>query len=161
MQRGTACVAPALGLALGAGTIVAGGGCQPQHTDIVTEIHAPDGTVTRYVNRSDGYGYNPNITGTATGTAFVDTNGNIASPNWVGGGGWYGGAGWGWGYGYGPCWRGPWGNGFGVPWACGTGSTSVPGAAPIPQNLNVYGYNPGVAWNGAVAPANPGLPIGP
>jgi hypothetical protein len=37
----------------------------------------------------------------------------------------------------------------------------VPGAAPIPQNLNVYGYNPGVAWNGAVAPANPGLPIGP
>jgi hypothetical protein len=138
--------------------MAAGGlaGCQPQQTDIVSEVHAPDGTVTRYVNRSSGYGYNPNMTGTTSGTAFVDANGNIASPGYYGivacnGGGW--------GYGYGPyrpwpCMGWP---GFASAWA---GSCyASPGSASIPQNTNVYGYNPGVAWNGSVTPANPALPM--
>lgn len=126
--------------------------CQPQQTDILTEVRAPDGTVTRYVNRSNGYGYNPNITGTATGTAFVDTNGNIASPNAFGYGYWQG-----WGGG----WPGAWGTGFGIPWTYATCGFPAAGAAAIPQNLNVYGYNPGVAWNGCVRPANPWRPISP
>jgi len=37
-------------------------GCQPQQTNIITEITRPDGTITKYVNTSSGYFYNPNAT---------------------------------------------------------------------------------------------------
>ncbi len=112
--------------------VTAFAGCQPQQTDIVTEIHQPDGTIVRYVNKSSGYGYNPNLTGSVQANAVVDGAGAVVTPavpigwgRWWGASPWYGGGGWGAG--------------------C----------------LNPWAYNPGVAWQGGVFPANPCRPFWP
>lgn len=102
--------------------------CQPQQTDIYTEIHKPDGSIVRYVNKSNGFGYNPNVTGNLNVGGVEGTN----NATIINGGGYYGG--WGTGaayYGY------P--NFYYVP-----GCVTTPGAAPIPYPMNVYNYNPGV-----------------
>jgi hypothetical protein len=104
--------------------------CQPQQTDIITEIHKTDGSIVRYVNKSNGYGYNPNITGNLNIGGVEGTN-NATIIN-----GGYGGYGYGWGYGsvyYG------YPNFYYVP-----GCVTTPGAAPIPYPMNVYNYNPGI-----------------
>ena len=52
-----------VGLWMGAGVAIAGGlGCRPQQTDIVRSFRLADGTEYSYVNRSSGYGFNPNDT---------------------------------------------------------------------------------------------------
>jgi len=111
-------------------------GCQPQQTDIFTEIRSPDGTITKYVNKSNGFGYNPNATSNLNvgGIRGAD-NVNINSGYGYGG---YGYGGWGYG-GYGG--YGGWGYGG---FAYTPGCVTTPGAMPIPQNLNVYNYNPAI-----------------
>lgn len=97
-------------------------GCQPQQTDILTEIRRPDGSVVRYVNRSNGYGYNPNVTGNINvGGVEGTSNATIMYNN-----GWNGAANYGYPYFY------------YVP-GCGT---PTPGAVPIPHNMNIYNYRP-------------------
>jgi len=106
--------------------------CQPQQTDILTEIHKPDGSIVRYVNKSNGYGYNPNVTGNLNVGGVEGTN-NATIIN----GGGYGGWGYGWG-GYGVQYYG-YPNFYYAP-----GCVTTPGAAPIPYPMNVYNYNPGI-----------------
>lgn len=111
--------------------------CQPQQTDIITEIHKPDGSIVRYVNKSNGYGYNPNVTGNLNVGGVEGTN----NATIINGGYGYGGYGYGWGY-------GGWGYGaayYGYPnFYYAPGCVSTPGAAPIPYPMNVYNYNPGI-----------------
>ena len=131
--------------------------CQPQQTDIVTEIHRPDGSVVRYVNKSNGFGYNPNTTGNLNvGGVEGANNATIIS-----------GGGYGYGYGYGGYYGGGWGiggYGYGGYYPdCNSfyytpGCVTTPGAAPIPQNLNVYRYNPVINNGGMYYPANPCYP---
>ena len=109
-------------------------GCQPQQTYIVAEIHRPDGTVVRYVNKGSGYGYNPNIIGTVQANSVVSDEGAVLGTPMP--------TGWGWG--------GWWGSAYpmGVPtWGCG--------------GLNPWAYNPGVAWNSGIRPADPCRPAWP
>jgi len=105
--------------------------CQPQQTDIYTEITKPDGTVIKYVNKGNGFGYNPNVTGNLN-VGGVEGSNNATIMSGYGYGGW----GYGWG-GYG---------GFGY----FPGPVYTPGAASVPVCGNVYNYNPGVYWNGGV-----------
>lgn len=102
-------------------------GCQPQQTDIFTEVQSPDGTIARYINKSNGYGYNPNVTGNLNVGGIQGTNNAVIN-------GWYGG-----GYYY---------NGY-----FGNQMYCTPGVAPIPVNMNPYYYNPTVYWNGCYYPA--------
>ena len=108
--------------------------CQPQQTDIYTEIIKPDGTKIKYVNKGNGFGYNPNVTGNLNVGGVEGSNNATIVSGYGGGYGWgYGWGGYGWGgFGYYP------------------GTVYTPGAAPIPVNCNVYNYNPGVYWNGGV-----------
>jgi hypothetical protein len=100
-------------------------GCQAQQTDIITEIHRPDGSIERYVNKSSGYGYNPNVTGNVNVGGVQGAN-NVSINNSYGG------------YYY----------NYHRPFVYTT-----PGAVPIPVNLNVYDYNPVINWNGHYYPA--------
>ena len=111
-------------------------GCAPQQTDIYTEIRSPDGTVSRYVNKSNGFGYNPNATSNTNIGGIQGTNTAII-------GGWNTG-----GYGYG-------GYGNYNPYY---GNCSPYGAVQIPYNQNVYNYNPIIRNNGMYYPANPYCP---
>ena len=119
-------------------------GCAPQQTDIYTEVRSPDGTVSRYVNKSNGFGYNPNATSNVNVGGIQGTN----NTNIIQGG---------WGYGnvnYGGYYCPPNYGGF----YYAPGCVYTPGAMPIPQNLNVYNYNPIVRNNGVYYPANPYCP---
>jgi len=49
-------------------------GCQPQQTDIFSEVRHPDGSVSTYINKSNGYGYNPNRTEHYSGQPVVVPN---------------------------------------------------------------------------------------
>ncbi len=101
----------------------------------MTEIHRPDGTIERYTNLSQGYGYNPNITGNVN---IGGVSGTTATPTIIDAGAatpWYP---------WVPApmpWYGPWNCGpvtFVTPPVC------TPGAAPIPVNMDVYGWAPGI-----------------
>lgn len=96
-------------------------GCQPQQTNILTEIRRPDGSVVRYVNQSNGYGYNPNVTGNIN-VGGVEGTSNATIIN---GGGWNGAV----NYGYPHFYYVP-------------GCVTTPGAAPIPYNMNIHNYRP-------------------
>ena len=90
--------------------------CQPQQTDILTEIHKPDGSVVRYVNKSNGYNYNPNFTGTNEQSVHVRD------------------------YGYGPIYGGGMGMGgvgMGMPYG---GYGAVPVVPVVVPNYGQYGY---------------------
>jgi hypothetical protein len=100
-------------------------GCQAQQTDIITEIHRPDGSIERYVNKSSGYGYNPNVTGNVNVGGIQGANNVSISGSY---------------YSY-PFYSYP--------------QFYTPGAAPIPVDLNVYNYNPIVNWNGRYYHARP------
>lgn len=105
-------------------------GCQAQQTDIITEIHRPDGTIERYVNKSSGYGYNPNVTGNVNVGGIQGANNVNIGYN----------SGYNYGYFY-------YGNYY--------SPVYTPGAVPIPVNTNIYNYNPTVYWNGHYYPARP------
>jgi hypothetical protein len=119
----------------GSALILVLGACAPQQTHIVTEIHRPDGTVERYTNMSSGFGYNPNATsnvniggvqGTSSAPTMVESDLSPSGYPW-------------------PPLPTPW---F-VPWGCGSFNYAVPpactpGAAPMPVNLDVYGWVPGL-----------------
>lgn len=109
--------------------------CAPQSTHIMTEIHRPDGTIERYTNLSQGYGYNPNITGNVN---IGGVSGTTATPTIIDAGAttpWYP---------WVPApmpWYGPWNCG---PFTFVTPPVCTPGAAPIPVNMDVYGWAPGI-----------------
>ena len=66
-----------------------GFGCYTQ-TDITRTVTMPDGKVETYVNKSNGYNYNPNFTGTAEQSVHIRDYGYG-----YGGYGMYGGMGYG------------------------------------------------------------------
>lgn len=125
--------------------VLFGFACAPQQTDIVTEIHRTDGSVLRYVNKSHGFGYNPNSTSNLNigGIKGTDDATIINNDGGYYGGVYYGPYGWGGYYNsgyYGGC-GGTYPSGF----VYQPGCVTTPGAAPIPYPTSIYNWQPGVS----------------
>jgi len=99
-----------------------GFGCYTQ-TDITRTVTMPDGKVETYVNKSNGYNYNPNFTGTNEQSIHVRDYGYGSA---------YGGYG---GMGYGGMGMG--GVGMGMPYG---GYGAVPVVPVVVPNYGQYGY---------------------